>query len=109
MKIKLVILMLVISLPCLLFSQQVQQYEYLTMTQRMHQIKISRINAPLEVVDISSELSEDKKEYFWDYRPLMIRINEFEKDGWELFSNQVYTDGASFQTSNYVLMRRRKL
>lgn len=86
------------------FTQTHSTYEYLTMTQRHNDISISKSGKDFEIINVKDEKSKDVN----DYRPLLKRIQEFESEGWELFSNQVFNYGDSTVPQNYVMMRRKK-
>lgn len=86
------------------FSQKAQTYEYLTMVQiGNREISLSKDNQ-YEVINISKET---QKLEFQNYNPILKRIQEFEEQGWELFSNNL-SIGYQTPNQNYVMMRRKK-
>jgi hypothetical protein len=86
------------------FTQTQETYEYLTMTQIHTIIKLNRDSENFETIYVKDEMSKDE----FDYKPLLKRIQEYEKQGWEIVSNNVYTAGQGGIPRNYVLMRRKK-
>ncbi len=85
------------------FSQKAQTYEYLTMVQNVDLIYLTKDNS-FEKIDITGEV---KKTSVYNYSPLLKRIQEYEEQGWELFSS-THTTTASSTPQNYVMMRRKK-
>lgn len=86
------------------YAQENVQYEYMSMTQVDERIKINKNSESFEEVRIRDEKENDA----YDYRPLLKRIEQLEKEGWELVANNVYVTGEGTVPRNYVLMRRKK-
>jgi len=85
------------------FSETNQTYEYMAMTQSYNSIKLNKNSESFEIIDIKKELLGN-----YDFSPLLKRIQEYEKQGWEIVSNNVYCEGNGSTPQNYVLMRRKK-
>jgi hypothetical protein len=98
------IIVFLLTLSAIACSQTSQTYEYLSMTQVDNEIKLNKNSESFETIDVKAEMSKDS----YDYRPLLKRIQEYEKQGWEIVSNNVYVTGQGIFPRNYVLMRRKK-
>ncbi|MAC96162.1 MAG: hypothetical protein CMC96_11750 [Flavobacteriales bacterium] len=72
------------------------------MTQVDYEIKLNKDSESFETINVKDEMSKD----FYDYRPFLKRIQEYEKQGWEIVFNNVY--GQGMFPRNYVLMKRKK-
>jgi hypothetical protein len=99
MKTALLLFILTVSLSGI--SKAQQSHEYLTMTQAGNSIELCTDSQNLKDINV-----KDEKTTHTDYRPLLKRIQEYEKEGWEIVTNVIYFDG--FVPYNYVLMRRKK-
>lgn len=105
MKIRRVLLFLLVSITFSTYAQNQPTYEYLSMTQVDREIKLAKNSESFETINVRDEMSRDS----YDYRPLLKRIQEYEKEGWEIVTNNVYSSGTEFsRPRNYVLMRREK-
>jgi len=82
-------------------AQENKVYEYLTMIHQGHDLKIGYGNGEFEVINIKEERSRDAS----DHRPLLKRISEFESDGWELVSTELYR-GTGVDIMMYALLRK---
>ena len=100
---KTTIILFFLTLSIVSFSQTQQTYEYLSMTQSYNQIKLNKDFESFEVIDIKEEKTKDLS----DFRPILKRIQNYEKQGWEIVSNNVYMEGNGIAPHNYVLMRRK--
>lgn len=98
------IILFLLTLSIIAYSQTQQTYEYLSMTQVDNEIKLNKDSESFETINVKDEMSKDS----YDYRPLLKRIQEYEKQGWEIVSNNVYTTGQGVFPRNHVLMRRKK-
>lgn len=97
---------LCLCLPFGTIAQSTNTFEYLTIIQRYDSIKISTSSGEFSGIDVSEEFISRPSEIWWDYSPLIRRISDFEKEGWELHTNQVYAN--QNLPMNYALMCRRK-
>ena len=95
-------IILVVSISC--FSQDEVTYEYLSMTQVDSEIKLNIDSDNFEAINVKDEMAKDS----YDYRPILKRIQEYEKLGWQIVSNNVYVTGQGTFPRNYVLMRRKQ-
>jgi hypothetical protein len=86
------------------FSQTNQKYEYITLIQGANRIEVSNSSGSYETFNAKQEGAKDLS----DFSPILKRITKLEEEGWELFSNNVYTHGEGINPYNYVLMRRKK-
>lgn len=108
MKTKLFLFALLFALPCFLFSQKVQEYEYLHMTYTDIYIYINMDSKNFETINVFSEKIGQKGDgRVYDLIPLLTRIESFEKEGWELYDRSVNTSQLGWQI-NSVLMRKKK-
>lgn len=98
------IIVFLLTLSTIAYSQTQQSYEYLSMTQVDNDIKLNKDSESFETINVKDEMSKDS----YDYRPLLKRIQEYEKQGWEIVSNNVYVTGQGIFPRNYVLMKRKK-
>lgn len=87
------------------FSQTNQTYEYMSMTQSYNSIKLNKNSESFEIIDIRKEMIEKSN---LDFSPLLKRIQEYEEQGWEFVTNNVFCEGNESSPQNYVLMRRKK-
>tara|TARA_B100000780_G_C20946059_1_gene377360 strand:+ start:434 stop:736 length:303 start_codon:yes stop_codon:yes gene_type:complete len=99
---KTTILLFLLILSTTAYSQTHQDFEYLSMTQVDYEIKLNKDSESFETINVKDEMSKD----FYDYRPFLKRIQEYEKQGWEIVFNNVY--GQGMFPRNYVLMKRKK-
>ena len=102
MKTTLTLLLLTISVCS--FSQTQQTYEYLSMTQYYDVIELNKDAESFETISVKGEIEKGG----YDFKPLLKRIQQYEEQGWELVSNNVYSTGTGTLPRNYVLMRRKK-
>ena len=79
------------------------QYEYLTIAQRKDEIQISSVSKGYEVSNIPYNQAKGYNNYYF----LLQKVEEFEKEGWEMVSNQV-AYGPDGYVSHIFLMRKRK-
>lgn len=101
---KTIIITFFLTLSTIVYSQTSQTYEYLSMTQVDTEIKLNKDSESFETINVKAEMEKDS----YDYRPMLKRIQEYEKQGWEIVSNNVYVTGQGTFPRNYVLMRRKK-
>lgn len=87
----------------LAFTQNETKYQYLSMTMDGNLIYLNLDYKNFEVINIKEE-KNDKSRH--DFGPLLRRIENYENEGWELVSNNVYMD-SHFPFHN-ILMRRKK-
>ena len=86
------------------FSQTNQTYEYMSMTFGEGKIELNKNSESFEVIDVKAEQISKSR---FDISPLLKRIQEYEKQGWEFVSNNIFIV-ANGTTYNSVLMRRKK-
>ncbi len=98
---KITIILILLALSIVGYTQTPQTYDYLTMVQRDNTIKITLGSDKFETIDIKDEKSTDAH----DFRPLIKRIEQYQLEGWEIVANNVYLAGFA---TNYLLMRRKK-
>lgn len=95
------IFLILFSFSIMGFSQSPPTYEYLSMTQFATEITLNLNSESFERINIKDEKSRDN----FDFSPILKRIEEYEKQGYELVSNNM---GFANGPHNYVLMRRKK-
>ena len=86
------------------FAQSPVVYDYVTMIQYDDEIRISKNNEKYESINVKAE----KEKAYYDFAPLLKRMQDYEKQGWELVTNTIYTTGQGMIPQNYVLMRKKK-
>lgn len=100
---KTIIILILSTFLVMSFSQTPARYEYLTMTQSTFYLKVSINNEKFTSTRLWSGYFKDIEK--GDFRPTLEKIQEFENEGWELVTSNVFTDGSE---ENYVMMRRRR-
>lgn len=98
---KTISLFLLLTLPFVGISQDSTYFDYITLTQVGDNLWIDTTTKDKQQINIKNQRSK------WtnDWRPLLLKIQEYEKKGWELVTNNIFRDGQFM--SNYALMRRK--
>lgn len=99
--------LLITTLSLLVFTftataQQNEVYEYLTIAHWGHNLKIGYGDGEFEEINIKEERTRDAT----DHRPLLKRISDFEKEGWELFSTEFIYPSSGLDIIMYAVMRK---
>ncbi|MBI1184729.1 hypothetical protein GC194_10680 [bacterium] len=85
------------------YDNEPTEYEYATVVQAGNRIYLTY---GTDAFDSESVLGDKKLGNSLDFRPVLKRITELEKEGWLIANNQVgFSGGVSF---NYFLMKREK-
>lgn len=98
---KKIVILLLVALPFVSFSQNNVSHEYLSITLTSFELKINVNSEPYKVISVKSETARD----FYDQRPLLMQMEKFEEEGWELVA---YNSNAASFFHVTVLMRRKK-
>lgn len=83
-------------------AQEHEVYEYLTMAHWGHNLKIGYGDGEFEEINIKDERTRDAT----DHRPLLKRISDFEKEGWELISTEFIYPAGGMDIIMYAFMRK---
>jgi hypothetical protein len=103
--IKIGLILIAVLFSTLAFTQNQVKYEYLSMTMKGNSIHLNRDFNTYEEINVKDEKND---KHHLEFGPLLKRVQDYEDDGWELVTNEVWADGASYIANNYVLMRRKK-
>jgi hypothetical protein len=98
---KTITLFLLLTLPFVGISQDSTYFDYITLTQVGDNLWIDTPTKDKQQINIKNQ----KSKWNNDWRPLLLKIQEYEKKGWELVTNSVFPDGTWI--CNYALMRRK--
>lgn len=100
---KIILLSLIFfSFSRVLFSQESEKYDYLTIELTYSTIFISQAGEEMQIIDVKSE--QDNRAH--DFRPILQRIQEYEKQGWKIYSNNITR--TEREISNYFLLRKKR-
>lgn len=83
-------------------AQENKVYEYLTLVHQGNELKMGHGGGEFETINVKQERTGDKS----DHRPLLKRISEFEKKGWELISSEFVAPNAGHDIIMYAFMRK---
>lgn len=90
----------------ILLGQSTKKYDYITIIQEGTTLYISDMTSAEEEIE-KINIKEEIKGIQIDKRPLFKRVQEYESNGWELFSYNIETINVSL-SKHHVLLRRLK-
>jgi hypothetical protein len=102
---KALIIILILTLPVLTYSQESSPFEYISISQAGNVLSITTGTEKYEVIDIKKAKDKDQL----DIRPLLKRVENYESNGWEVYSfNQYNGLGTGTLIATHFLLRRKK-
>jgi hypothetical protein len=84
------------------FAQENEVFTYLTITQYGNELSIGIGEGEFETINVKEERNRGN----FDHRPLLKRISEFEKQGWELISTEFLPHTTGADIIMYAFMRK---
>ena len=80
-----------------------KQYEYVSLIQEYNIVYVTQGTAKFERTKVDSEAGNRS----YNLEPLFIKVGEFESQGYELVTSNIFTESPT-NTYSYVLLRRPK-
>lgn len=97
---KTIALFLLLTMPFAGLSQDSTYFDYVTLTQAGDNLWIYTASEQEQI-----NIKKQKSKFINDWRPLLLKIQEYEKKGWKLVTNNIFISG--LWLNNYALMRKK--